>query len=143
MRWSSFIKGQHQSLYFRNLDASYDISLHLPKVHQPIRSICLHPYDGTTPPKATRYHGLPVHGAKDQSVPKGRSEYLGAHDGSTWFKYRFFRLKKQKKNLKRVCSWRVESMDFSLQIIFMCSTEVCIPREKLCDGGCFDMKVTS
>ncbi|XP_056877272.1 uncharacterized protein LOC130518575 [Takifugu flavidus] len=29
------------------------------------------------------------------------------------------------------------------EIIFMCSTEVCIPREKHCDGGCFDMKVTS
>lgn len=60
--------------------------LHLLKVHQPIRSICLHPYDGTTPPKASCYRGLPVYGAEDQSVPKGGSEYWGAHDGFKWIK---------------------------------------------------------
>lgn len=38
MLWSSFIKGQHESLYLRNLDASYDISLH-------ISLRCTNPYD--------------------------------------------------------------------------------------------------
>lgn len=32
---------------------------------------------------------------------------------------------------------------FSLQIIFMCSTEVCIESEKQCEDGCFAIQVTS